>query len=167
MHRGLMALGFLFIFAGVSLLPLYPYSLGSVHYGAYAGFADIQYFELRSGVYVSLGLHEKYASALFSLQAPDGSYLLRNQNTTSLFHYSFWTNREGFYILNFSVPGVPYTFGFDANVDITFHQAFFGKSLLSAGSCIVRLPSSPPTLPSKVGCAGETGRVIPECGACP
>lgn len=86
--------------------------LHAVHYdnnlafSASGGAADIQVFNFHAGTGFSIAFHAyqpNVNSILFSVQAPDGAYLVHNVNTT-IYSYTFVASQAGSYALIFSDP---------------------------------------------------------------
>lgn len=156
-------IGTIFVILGVALLPLRPSSLDMLGFSVNSGYADIQLFEMNPGPFVMFEFRQYFGTILFSLQSPDGSFLVHGANVSS-FSYSFPVTQRGYYVLNLSAP-LP-SYGVHARLNITFYEPLIGQYLIGASNCKLRLPSSPANLPSKMGCVGPTGGSLPACGTC-
>ncbi|QQG48487.1 MAG: hypothetical protein HY247_07015 [archaeon] len=107
--------------------------LHTVYYGNNIGFsasggeADVQVLDLRSGTDFSIVFRAYSANAngvLFSIQSPDGSYLIQNLNTSGG-SFSFTAGQVGPYALIFSDP-LPAQ-GFTAAGNMTLHETLLNE----------------------------------------
>lgn len=134
----------LIVVAGVAAVSLaaFPTTFTNLAFSAPGGYADVQAFDLNSlsdfsiSVIGYTGVNAANSSVLFSIQAPDGSFLLKDIPLGS-YSYSFVVEQEGAYRLNFSMPNP--SLGFSAAANITIRSPFAGQYGGSGGNQLVLL----------------------------
>ncbi len=135
----------------MGVLPLQPNYSRNTAYSSQGGESSVQIMDLRFGARVSLqafsnGVQGCQPSVctqanndvVFSIQSPDGSYLVRNANMTRELSYSFIAWRPGHYRLNFTdpVPGG----AFSAVLNATVYQPIAGQYFPFGGAYVVEYP---------------------------
>jgi hypothetical protein len=115
--------------AGVSFAA-FPTTFKNLVFSAPGGYADVQTFNLNPLSDFSINV-TGYAGAnvgntpvVFSIQAPDGLFLLKDVQLGS-YSYSFIAEQGGAYILNFSMPNP--SLGWSAAANITIRSPFAGQ----------------------------------------
>ncbi|MGA2200278.1 MAG: hypothetical protein ABSG45_10105 [Nitrososphaerales archaeon] len=127
--------------AGVSFAA-FPTTFKNLVFSAPGGYADVQTFDLNplSDFSITVTGYTAYnvgnSPVLFSIQAPDGSFLLKDVPLGS-YSYSFIAEQSGAYRLNFSMPNP--SLGYSAAANITIRSPFAGQYGGSGGNQVVLL----------------------------